>query len=260
MDRVPAGRLAGERVVITGNDWTDREEAVEAALAALQASGDRQRVEALGRLATAVAHRVNNLVQVALGNLELEALQSQSPRLDAADAALRRVSEVTDQLRIRGVRGASDPGGESEEALDQLMEALGAAFEDRTEVPAASPDPGATHVLVVDDDAMVRRVVTLLLDRAGHHVQACASAEEALAAVAQRTPDVLLTDVRMPGLSGPELAQRLRVDHPDLPVVLMSGHTVLEPHEPPVDGALFLPKPFKRAALLEALAAVLTRP
>ncbi|MCP4804177.1 MAG: response regulator [Proteobacteria bacterium] len=79
----------------------------------------------------------------------------------------------------------------------------------------------------------------------------------ALAAAARQRPDVLLTDVGMPGVSGPELAQRLREDAPLLPVVLMSGHTVLEPTEPLVEDALFPPKPFMQDELLDAIASVL---
>lgn len=100
-------------------------------------------------------------------------------------------------------------------------------------------------------------MVRLLLEREGHHVEAASGPEDALAAAGRLRPHVLLTDVRMPGMSGPELAQRLREDDPDLPVVLMSGHTVLEPSEPLVQGAVFLPKPFMQDDLLDAIASVL---
>lgn len=80
-------------------------------------------------------------------------------------------------------------------------------------------------VLVVEDEALVRWVLTEHLRDAGLAVVEASDATEALRAV-DRTPiDVVVTDVRMPGdIDGLELARSLRVSRPDLPVILTSGY------------------------------------
>jgi two-component system, cell cycle sensor histidine kinase and response regulator CckA len=71
--------------------------------------------------------------------------------------------------------------------------------------------------------------------------------------------ELLLTDVVMPEMSGPELAVKLRVMHPDLPVLYMSGYTddVLSAHELSQDATAFLRKPFGNAELITAARALL---
>ena len=79
-------------------------------------------------------------------------------------------------------------------------------------------------VLVVDDETTIRKLVCSILQRAGFKAMDAGSAQEALS---QFTDDValLLTDVVMPEMGGPELARQFRPRCPDLPVVLMSaGH------------------------------------
>lgn len=88
-----------------------------------------------------------------------------------------------------------------------------------------APMPPGGRVLVVDDDRAVRRVIAALLRRQEFDVQEAASAEEALT-VLRATPaavDLVVSDVRMPGMSGFELALELRTLHPSLPVLLVSG-------------------------------------
>lgn len=94
---------------------------------------------------------------------------------------------------------------------------------------AAAADPpldGARpQVMLVDDEAMVVRVVTRLLERAGYQVTVFLNPSEALEAI-RRTPaawDVLLTDMTMPGLSGTELAEGAAAAGSTMPVVLLSG-------------------------------------
>lgn len=79
-------------------------------------------------------------------------------------------------------------------------------------------------VLVVDDSAVDRRIVRGLLERAGDFeiAEAC-DGKEALAAVEQRTPDVVITDIRMPELDGFELVAALKDEYPSVPVILMTG-------------------------------------
>jgi CheY-like chemotaxis protein len=82
-------------------------------------------------------------------------------------------------------------------------------------------------VLLVDDDDGVRFVAAAALRALGHEVleAANAAAAEALAhAEGLGGIGLLVTDVSMPGASGPELAERLRAERPDLPVVFLTGH------------------------------------
>ncbi len=90
--------------------------------------------------------------------------------------------------------------------------------------PAPPPKARAARVLVVDDDQAVRSALTVNLQKAGYAVATAARGEEALDAVAEEEPDVVISDVRMPGISGEDLLSRLRVGWPELPVILMTGH------------------------------------
>jgi DNA-binding NtrC family response regulator len=79
-------------------------------------------------------------------------------------------------------------------------------------------------VLVVDDDAAIGKVLVALLEQRGLDATHVASAEEALRALDARPYDVLLSDVRMPGMSGLELLDRVRATHAEMPVVLITAH------------------------------------
>jgi CheY-like chemotaxis protein len=91
-----------------------------------------------------------------------------------------------------------------------------------------SSDPFPQRILVVDDDAAVLDVACKVLRRAGYEVLAATGAEEALRIAGEQRDEpihLLLTDVVMPEMSGRQLAERLREDRPDLPVLYMSGYT-----------------------------------
>jgi len=79
-------------------------------------------------------------------------------------------------------------------------------------------------ILVVDDEEPQRRVLAGFLRKTGYEVEAVGSAEEALALVAARTVDLVLTDIRMPGQSGVELLEAVRAVNPEIPVVLMTAY------------------------------------
>ena len=80
-----------------------------------------------------------------------------------------------------------------------------------------------TRVLVVDDDADARELISLVLAQAGYEVDDAADGFGALAKVSHFRPDAVLTDLRMPGMNGVELLQRLRRMHGDVPVILATG-------------------------------------
>lgn len=105
-------------------------------------------------------------------------------------------------------------------------------------------------VLVVDDDQRLARLVTEMLRYSGYEVITVTAPEKALDMVQNgcRHIDVLVSDIFMPGMSGPELAERLRVQMPKLPVVLMSGNVDGRPADFP-----FLEKPFGLVQLQQTM-------
>jgi two-component system, NtrC family, nitrogen regulation response regulator GlnG len=83
-------------------------------------------------------------------------------------------------------------------------------------------------VLLVEDESLVRASLARRLARRGLEVEAVGGGEEALAAVARALPEVVLTDLSMPGMDGLTLVSRLKEAHPALPVIVMSGHVADE--------------------------------
>ena len=79
-------------------------------------------------------------------------------------------------------------------------------------------------VLVIDDDASLRRVMEMQLEEIGCDVVAVASGNEALAALEEVTPALVITDLRIPGMSGMDLLKLLRADHPELTVIMVTAY------------------------------------
>ena len=134
----------------------------------------------------------------------------------------------------------------------------------RVEAPrhaAAPTPPGAKTILVVEDDAALRKVLVVVLQRAGYEVLGAAGPAEALeqARLRRLGIDLLLTDVVMPHMSGRQLASQLTLEHPETLVLYMSGYTnqEIDPRGVLAAGVRFLPKPFTPQALLAMVADVL---
>ena len=86
-----------------------------------------------------------------------------------------------------------------------------------------------SEVLIVDDDAMLRRAVSLLLNEAGFGVVDCASADEALGMLERgKNFGVIVTDLAMPGLSAMTFLQRVREHDLDVPIIILTGNPSLE--------------------------------
>jgi len=102
------------------------------------------------------------------------------------------------------------------------------------------------EVWVVDDDASIRWVLERALRQAGIEPRPFEQADAALAALTERRPDVLITDVRMPGTQGLKLLEIARREHPGLPVIVMTAHSDLDHAVAAYRGGAFeyLPKPF----------------
>ncbi len=102
------------------------------------------------------------------------------------------------------------------------------------------------NVWIVDDDQSVRWVLEKALKQAEMETRSFERAEHLLEAIEDGEPDVLITDVRMPGLSGLALLERLRTTKPDLPIIVITAHSDLENAVAAYKGGAFeyLPKPF----------------
>ena len=119
---------------------------------------------------------------------------------------------------------------------------------------------GTETVLLVEDAPMIRRLAREIMERAGYTVIEAADAEQAVASAEQHPfINLLLTDLIMPGPSGVELADRLRIDRPDLHVLYMSGYTdnAIVRNGMLGESAAFLQKPFTPEELLRKLRQVL---
>ncbi|MEP7346063.1 MAG: response regulator, partial [Gemmatimonadaceae bacterium] len=138
------------------------------------------------------------------------------------------------------------------------------ATEEVAEAPAAPPSARAATqtVLVVEDAEGLRELTRRLLEHQGYTVLLAANAEEALERFAQNAfIDVVLTDVVMPGASGPELTSQLIQLRPSLKVVYMSGYTeeAIVHHGILIPGIAFLHKPFTSESLGRKIREVLDR-
>jgi len=127
----------------------------------------------------------------------------------------------------------------------------------RPEPETASPKREGTTILLVEDDEIMRSLTRQLLQEHGYSVVEANDGESALEWV-QSHPgaiDLVLTDVVMRHMSGPELVERLNASHPTLRVVYMSGYTgeLIAEREVLKRGITLLEKPFTRTALLNTL-------
>ncbi len=101
-------------------------------------------------------------------------------------------------------------------------------------------------VWVVDDDSSIRWVLTRTLRSAGYQVVDFENAEAVLKELEKSVPDVLMTDIRMPGMSGLELSKNMHKNHAKIPCIIMTAHTDLDSAVASYETGAFeyLPKPF----------------
>jgi two-component system nitrogen regulation response regulator GlnG len=104
----------------------------------------------------------------------------------------------------------------------------------------------SAEVWVIDDDRSIRWVLEKALGQAGVAVQSFDRAEAALARLARETPEVIVTDIRMPGLDGLEFASRLNQENPQIRVIIMTAYSDLDSAVAAYQGGAFeyMPKPF----------------
>src|SRR2546423_1320084 len=126
--------------------------------------------------------------------------------------------------------------------------------------------PALAKLLIVDDDPAVQATVRLLLERAGHQVVAASDGRRGLDQLLGGDFDLLFLDIFMPGMDGFETMRLVRLQHPSVPIIVISGHSIPSESSPSPDfltmatklGAVrSLQKTFRPDALLQTVAACL---
>lgn len=196
-----------------------------------------------GRPLREVVHDLNNELGVIalsaeLASGDLAANADAQEHLDRIGAATRAAQELIAEL------GRSKPRGPSEQAPHKGSPSAGKQSE--------------RSVLVVDDSATMRQLIAYALEPGGFDVSTAAGGEEALGLIGPEAPDLLLTDVQMPAMSGPQLAAEARSIRPELPILFVTGDA---DGEIKFDGgaAPALRKPFVASELVAAIWAALER-
>lgn len=111
------------------------------------------------------------------------------------------------------------------------------------------------RVLVVDDDISILSFLSILLERNGYTVFACSSGNEGLSIVKKENIDVVLTDVRMPGISGIKFLEQIHEEKRDLPVILMTAYADLDTAIEAIKKGVFdfILKPYRPEQVLHAV-------
>jgi two-component system, cell cycle sensor histidine kinase and response regulator CckA len=129
--------------------------------------------------------------------------------------------------------------------------------------PPAAVTTGSGRVLLVEDSPELADVLHRLLSHAGYQVDIAHNAMDALSRIdAGERPDLVITDVVMPGMTGPELGRQLHARLPTLPVIFTSGHGagMLGDRDRLDDQAVLIRKPITRNQLLAAVAQMIPGP
>src|SRR5579871_5689334 len=122
-------------------------------------------------------------------------------------------------------------------------------------------------ILVIDDDSAVLATIKMLLERAGHSIEAVDNSRAGLKLLDSRPFDLLIVDIFMPGMDGFETMKLVHQSRPDMPVIVISGQQFRQASERPPDflhmatrlGAVCsLHKPFRSAELLAAVNGILS--
>jgi len=212
-----------------------------------ETSGDRTSSQMLQSYASAVgtlAHRFNNALTTVMGLADWHLVA------ETHDAPLR-----TDLEKIRQAATQAEQTAREIQQLTRQTAARLVAPDPRAAVPESGREQRAARpavILLVNDEPDVRGSLGVMLRTLGREVHAVGSAEEALLWLSTSTPGLVLTDLEMPGMSGPVLAEAVHERRPAVPVVLMTGWATGGDTLPPHCAAI-LPKPLRMAQLRQVL-------
>ena len=238
------------------------------------------KLDALGRLAGGVAHDFNDSLTTILGYCTL--LQHRQPAdaesrrcLAEVRRAAERAAALTRQLLVfsrqplpESASGELDVSAPSTRELMRKLLTNSPESHAAPESPASAPAARATGsgptLLLVEDEASVRAIAGEMLVASGFHVLEAATGPEALTVAHRATQpiDLLITDVMLPGMSGTELADKLRSERPSLRVLFTSGHSdeAIGRHGVSRSDPAFLQKPFTFDAFVGKVRGALARP
>ncbi len=133
------------------------------------------------------------------------------------------------------------------------------AADERLRTAAEKPEPalagGTESVLIVDDDALQRKVIAQLLQRLGYQTETVASGEEAVKTVRVSAPDLLILDMVMEGIDGAETYKRILQIHPKQKAIILSGYAISKRvrHALRMGAGRFVPKPISLPVLADAV-------
>ncbi len=124
---------------------------------------------------------------------------------------------------------------------------------------SSSPDTErqTASVLVIDDDSDVRGFIAAALEEQGYRVREAADGAEGLAEIEREKPDLVIVDFIMPGLSGSEVARKIRAKKPSQPILFVSGYSETDAVKDTAPDAPLLTKPFRADALAMAVRSAL---
>ena len=168
---------------------------------------ERSPLEALLRADSAMRVRTyQNVVEILSSKIVNDNVRSR-------DYVAQRVRAMKEQ---RGLRKRLDA------AVDLLIEKAGLAAEEARALIDERATDEKLRILIVDDEPEMRQLVKTSL--ANYEVDEASDGEEALAAICVDRPDLVISDIRMPGMDGFALASRLKEEFPDVPVIALSGY------------------------------------
>jgi DNA-binding NtrC family response regulator len=124
-----------------------------------------------------------------------------------------------------------------------------------------STRPSLARLLVVDDDPIVREQLQLFYTQSGYEVIVVGSAENALEHFGADAVDLLITDLKLPGMDGSELVSKVHATYPDVPIIAITGYSDIQTavNVLKLGASDLIVKPFNLAAVLEATRVVLER-
>jgi CheY-like chemotaxis protein len=128
------------------------------------------------------------------------------------------------------------------------------------EAPPAGRAPAPLSILVIDDDPDVRGFIADALEDQGYRVRQAADGREGLAEVERGRPDLVIVDFIMPGMSGADVARKIRAKLPDQPILFVSGYSETDAVKRTAPDAPLLAKPFRADALNKAVRGAMAPP
>jgi PAS domain S-box-containing protein len=195
--------------------------------------------------------------------------------MDAGESAAMGLSSAHEMVTQRGgfvavdrlldehpADGPNGTGGQNGRLAFHVFLPCALAPVDGENVQPAGAEPGGETILLVEDEPLVRELSRDMLERQGYRVVLASDAKEAERMSANAGSfDLLITDAVMPGITGVELARRIRASHPGLKVLFISGYTnePAERDETGGEGAAFLQKPFSADSLGCKIRQILSR-